>query len=41
MWALSEKWLTLENLQRLGLYAFAIEMIKRGDFERLREIEGL
>jgi len=38
---LSEKELTPENLQRLGLYAFAVEMIKRGNFERLREIEEL
>jgi hypothetical protein len=38
---LSEGELTPENLQKLGLYAFAIEMIKRGDFERLREIEKL
>ena len=33
--------LTPENLQRLGLYAFAIEIIKNGNFERLREIEKL
>ena len=33
--------LTPENLQRLGLYAFAIEIIKSGNFERLREIERL
>lgn len=38
---LSEKELTPENLQRLGLYAFAVEMIKRGNFERLREVEKL
>ncbi|WP_461867067.1 hypothetical protein, partial [Thermococcus sp.] len=38
---LLEKELTPENLQKLGLYAFAVEMIKRGNFERLREIEGL
>jgi|GEM_PF-6558769 len=38
---LSDGELTPENLQRLGLYAFAVEMIKRGDFERLREVEGL
>lgn len=30
-----------ENLQKLGLYAFAIEMIKSGNFERIKEIEGL
>ncbi|GAB6102760.1 hypothetical protein JCM16138_19830 [Thermococcus atlanticus] len=33
--------LTPENLQQLGLYAFAIEMIKSGNFERLGEIEKL
>ncbi|GAB6136202.1 hypothetical protein [Thermococcus prieurii] len=38
---LSEGELTPENLQRLGLYAFAVEMIRRGDFERLREVEKL
>ncbi|WP_456395484.1 hypothetical protein [Thermococcus sp.] len=33
--------LTPGNLQKLGLYAFAIEMIKSGNFERLGEIEKL
>ncbi|NJE54729.1 hypothetical protein [Thermococcus sp. 21S9] len=32
---------TAETVWKLGLYAFAVEMIKRGDFERLREVEGL
>ncbi|WP_048149574.1 hypothetical protein [Palaeococcus ferrophilus] len=33
--------LTPENLLKLGLYAFAIEIIKRGELERMKEIEGL
>ncbi|NJE09636.1 hypothetical protein [Thermococcus sp. MAR1] len=32
--------LTPENLQKLGLYAFAIEIIKRNEFGRAKEIEG-
>ncbi|ASJ11821.1 hypothetical protein [Thermococcus thioreducens] len=33
--------LTPENLQKLGLCAFAVEMIKSGNFERLGEIERI
>jgi len=33
--------LTPENVQRLGLYAFAVEIIKRSEFGRAKEIEGL
>ncbi|NJE42361.1 hypothetical protein [Thermococcus sp. GR6] len=38
---LSRERLTLENLQRLGLYAFALEIIKTRNFERLKEVERL
>ncbi|WP_457753465.1 hypothetical protein [Thermococcus sp.] len=33
--------LTPENLQKLGLYAFVIEMIKRNKFDRVKEIKEL
>ncbi len=38
---ISAEKLTPENLQKLGFYAFAIEIIKSGNFERLREIGKL
>ena len=38
---LSRGRLTPKNLQALGLYAYAIEMIKAKNFERLKEVENL
>ncbi|ASJ04005.1 hypothetical protein A3L01_00960 [Thermococcus barossii] len=38
---LSKKELTPDSLQAIGLYAFALEMIKTGAFERLREVDDL
>ncbi|ASJ00095.1 hypothetical protein A3K92_00630 [Thermococcus gorgonarius] len=38
---LSKEKLTAENLQRIGLVAFALEIIKRGEFERAEEIKRL
>jgi len=38
---LSKKELTPDNLQTIGLYAFALEMIKAGNFERVKEVEKL
>ncbi|WP_297091005.1 hypothetical protein [Thermococcus sp.] len=38
---LSKEELTHENLQKIGLVAFAIEIIKRGEFERVEEIKKL
>ncbi|WP_456368881.1 hypothetical protein [Thermococcus sp.] len=38
---LSKEELTPENLQKIGLVAFAVEIIKRGEFERAEEIKRL
>ena len=38
---LSKEKLTPENLQKIGLVAFAVEIIKRGEFERAEEIKRL
>jgi len=38
---LSREKLTPETLQKLGLYAFAIELIKRNEFDRVKEIKEL
>ena len=38
---LSKEELTPENLQKIGLVAFAVEIIKRGEFERVEEIKRL
>ncbi|WP_456368288.1 hypothetical protein [Thermococcus sp.] len=38
---LSKEKLTSENLQKIGLVAFAVEIIKRGEFKRADEIKKL
>ncbi|NJD99981.1 hypothetical protein E3E26_09345 [Thermococcus sp. LS1] len=38
---LSRERLTPENLQKIGLTAFAVEIIKRGEFDRVEEIKKL
>ncbi len=38
---LSREGLTPENLQKIGLIAFAIEILKRGEFRRVEEIKKL
>ncbi|WP_456320834.1 hypothetical protein [Palaeococcus sp. (in: euryarchaeotes)] len=38
---LSREKLTPETLQKLGLYAFAIELIRRNEFDRVNEIKKL
>ncbi|NJE75342.1 hypothetical protein E3E37_00120 [Thermococcus sp. ES12] len=38
---LSKKELTPDSLQAIGLYAFALEAVKRENFERLREVDDL
>ena len=38
---LKNKPIMARNLQALGLYAYAIEMIKAKNFERLKEVENL
>ncbi len=38
---LSKEKLTPENLQKIGFIAFVVEIIKRGEFERVKEIKRL
>ena len=38
---LSKEELTAENLQKIGLIAFAVEIIKRGEFNRAEEIKRI